>query len=213
MSRKSSVPSSVLDWFREIRTLERTFEIDRFKVADMSDPQKKALQRITDLENWIAKESLGLIGFMAKPFMKSVDWDDLESAGNEALFNAIRHFDPDRGFQFSTYACRVISNSMLHVARKSQRRASQSIESYLKIRVEPQSSILYDKETIAKILSIAGLTSKEMLVVRLRFGLNDGVFLTRKQVGDLLGLIEQRIRQIEYAALKKLRREFKWCAA
>lgn len=49
------------------------------------------------------------------------------------------------------------------------------------------------------------LPEREALVLRLRFGLEDGHERTLKEVGEELNLTRERIRQIEAEALKKLR--------
>lgn len=52
---------------------------------------------------------------------------------------------------------------------------------------------------------ISTLTPKEKLVIRLRYGFDDGQFKTLEEIGDLLSVSRERIRQIESKALRKLR--------
>lgn len=54
------------------------------------------------------------------------------------------------------------------------------------------------------------LPPREALVLRLRYGLWDGVFYTLEEVGQKFGLTRERIRQIEMQALRRLRQP--WCA-
>ena len=49
------------------------------------------------------------------------------------------------------------------------------------------------------------LTLKEAAVVRLRFGLDCGQERTLEEVGKILGVTRERVRQLEHRALKKLR--------
>ena len=52
---------------------------------------------------------------------------------------------------------------------------------------------------------ISALTEKEALVMRLRFGLDDGDPKTLQAIGNALGVSRERIRQLEAKALRKLR--------
>jgi RNA polymerase primary sigma factor len=49
------------------------------------------------------------------------------------------------------------------------------------------------------------LPPREALILRLRFGLNDGTEYTLEEVGQKFGLTRERIRQIEVQALRRLR--------
>jgi DNA-directed RNA polymerase specialized sigma subunit len=46
----------------------------------------------------------------------AVHFDDLVDAGDEPLIYAIEHFEPDRGYAFSTYAWKVLSNTLMDEA-------------------------------------------------------------------------------------------------
>lgn len=54
--------------------------------------------------------------------------------------------------------------------------------------------------------SLKSLNAKEEQVIRLRFGLDDGIERTLRECSEMIGLTRERIRQIEVKALKKLRR-------
>ncbi len=59
--------------------------------------------------NELIEQNLGLVHACAKRFSgKGIDYDDLYSAGCLGLVKAIGRFDPDRGYQLSTYAVPVI---------------------------------------------------------------------------------------------------------
>jgi RNA polymerase primary sigma factor len=52
---------------------------------------------------------------------------------------------------------------------------------------------------------LSSLTEKEAMVLRLRYGLDDGETKTLEDVGKMFGVTRERIRQIEAKALRKLR--------
>lgn len=58
-------------------------------------------------------------------------------------------------------------------------------------------------ENLEKVL--ASLTEKEAMVLKLRYGLDDGETKTLEDVGKMFGVTRERIRQIEAKALRKLR--------
>ena len=68
------------------------------------------------------------------------------------------------------------------------------------------------EETIKEVL--ATLNPREQKVLELRFGLNDNRIFTLDEIGQMLGVTRERIRQIENKAIsmirKHLRRLFEW---
>jgi RNA polymerase primary sigma factor len=49
------------------------------------------------------------------------------------------------------------------------------------------------------------LTDREQMVIKLRFGLDDGIPRSLEEIGRILGVTRERIRQVEEKALNKLR--------
>jgi RNA polymerase primary sigma factor len=59
------------------------------------------------------------------------------------------------------------------------------------------------QDQLDKVLST--LSRREEKIVRLRFGMGDGVPRTLEEVGSIFNVTRERVRQIEAKALKKLR--------
>ena len=68
---------------------------------------------------------------------------------------------------------------------------------------EEYSQEMSKKETILNVLDTLDEREKDILIKR--FGLDNGIQKSLEQVGDLVGLTRERVRQIEIAALAKLR--------
>lgn len=66
-----------------------------------------------------------------------------------------------------------------------------------------KASFVYLQDQLEKVLHT--LTRREEEVIRLRFGMKDGMPRTLEEVGLIFNLTRERIRQIEAKALKKLR--------
>jgi RNA polymerase primary sigma factor len=54
--------------------------------------------------------------------------------------------------------------------------------------------------------SMKGLTEREQMIIKLRFGFNDGRPRTLEEVGKVYGITRERIRQVEAVALLKLKK-------
>lgn len=71
------------------------------------------------------------------------------------------------------------------------------------ISPEKNIDLLSLREELEQALNV--LNDQEKEVIRMRFGLDDGVVKTQKEVGDEFGLTKTRIGQIERKALSKLK--------
>ena len=175
-------------------------------------------------EHQIAQVNLALVLAMAKrSYVKDIDYSDLVSEGNMALLRAIDKFDAGKGFKFSTYACRAILKSFSRVSMK-QSRYRQRFPTEFDPTME-RSNYTEEKrkshnddcaEDVKEILiqNKANLTNVEVSVIEHRFAIGnyqqtheDAKPLTLEQVGKIIGVTKERVRQIQNKALKKIKKQ------
>lgn len=175
-------------------------------------------ERVRQLREQIAESNLALVLAMAKRFKSSnIEFGDLISEGNMALLRSIDKFDIERGFKFSTYACRAILKSFSRIGMKNtkyRQRFPAQFDPTLEASDEPGYRRREDElERAAEAIHVvvnnaADLSDIEQEVIHHRFGIDAGAQgrrLTLAQVGALIGLTKERVRQIQNRALEKLR--------
>ena len=149
-----------------------------------------------------------------------VDFAELISEGNMALLRSVDSFDCGRGFKFSTYACRSILKSFSRVALRAGRyrgRFPTEFDPTLEeSHYQEEQRDLHEAECVDELRGIiqsnsAFLNDVEVKVIQARFNLGhiegsegEGP-KTLEQVGMLIGVTKERVRQIQNKALAKLR--------
>jgi len=170
----------------------------------------------------IVQANVPLVLAMAKRTrLGNIDYAELISEGNMALLRSADKFDCGRGFKFSTYACRAILKSFSRVAMKASRYRSQfptefdpSLEKSdhnERQREALEADCVDELKTILG-RNLAGLNEVEVKVLKARFALDrtdddnaESAPKTLEQVGMLIGVTKERVRQIQNRALSKLR--------
>lgn len=177
-----------------------------------------------DLRADIVRSNMPLVLAMAKRTrITGVDISDLISEGNLALLRAVDKFDCNRGFKFSTYACRAILKSFSRVATRTSRMRNtiaaefdpgmEKSDFQDRQRTDAEKSCLEDLKAILG-QNLAKLSAVEEAVIRARFNVTLTPPATRdeldkgktlEQVGEMIGVTKERVRQIQNKALTKLR--------
>jgi len=216
------------------RTLFLKFNYARFMISRI---QSKLDGRLPDMETkqeilaWhatatqyreqIAETNLALVLAMAKRTrMSEIDFGDLVSEGNMALMRAVDKFDCERGFKFSTYACRAIlkafSRHGMKMTRYRQRFPAEFDPAFEKSDHLATTRATHDQECADEVKHIvlnndADLSDVELAVIEHRFGLGTDAeepirkTLTLEQVGQIIGVTKERVRQIQNKALAKIK--------
>lgn len=195
------------------RKLLRSSRWDFQIVQQMLDWNQKQLQ----FRSQIVSANMGLVLAMAKRFKGAdIEFTDLISEGSMALLRATEKFDCARGWKFSTYACRAILKSFSRAAKQNYRYRSRFPaqleptmikDDFIEQKRDTNHQDWVDEVRYVVNRNLAELTRVEQSVVEMRFSLNKDAVkpLTLKQVGAVMGLTKERIRQIQNKALVKLR--------
>ncbi len=221
----------------EERVLFLQLNYSRHRIAEIQDAVRESVDaRATDeqaaellrwyrvsmqLREQIAETNLALVLAMAKRTrMSEVDFADLVSEGNMALLRAVDKFDCARGFKFSTYACRAIlkafSRQGMKLTKYRQRFPTDFDPKLEKSDHLERKREEYVSDAAAEVKRIVmenrcELTAIERTVIEHRFQLDtpepDGRVMTLEQVGQIIGVTKERVRQIQNKALEKIRVE------
>ncbi len=173
----------------------------------------------------LIERNLRLVVYIARKFENTgVDIEDLTSIGTIGLIKAINTYNPGRNIKLATYASRCIENEILMYLRKNSRAKSEvSFEEPLNVDWDGNELLLSDilgtdsdiiqrnleEETDKKLLVSAmnKLNGREKRIMELRFGLNNHLEKTQKEVADMLGISQSYISRLEKRILGRLKRE------
>ncbi len=169
----------------------------------------------------IVRLNLPLVLAMAKRTkLSNVDFNEMISEGNMALLRSVEKFDCARGYKFSTYSCRAILKSFSRVAMRASRyRGTFPTEfdpamersDYVEKQRDGVEKDCVDELKEIFLCNLAGLSEVERTVIRERFALGKPAIgdlpqpKTLEQVGHIIGVTKERVRQIQNNALKKIR--------
>ena len=71
---------------------------------------------------------------------------------------------------------------------------------------QPYEELVREELNHAMETMLQSLNPRQQQILRLRFGMQDGVCYSLEQVGKHLGVTKERVRQIEHQAMDKLRK-------
>ncbi len=174
-------------------------------------------RRFEHFREYLTRTNLALVLAMAKRTrLGDVDFAEVVSEGNMALLRAVDKFNVDRGFKFSTYACRAILKAFSRTSLKSSRYKTR-----FPVEFEPdyEKSDWTDRrrdavqedcvDELKQIVdrNLAELSDVEQTVIRRRFNWEqqDESPMTLEEVGQIIGVTKERVRQIQNKALTKIR--------
>jgi RNA polymerase sigma factor (sigma-70 family) len=174
-------------------------------------------RKFEHFREYLTRTNLALVLAMAKRTrLGDVDFAEVVSEGNMALLRAVDKFNVDKGFKFSTYACRAILKAFSRTAQKHSRHRQR-----FPVEFEPdleksdwsdRKRDIVEEDCVDELKQIvdrnlADLTDVESTVVKRRFNWDqrDDSPLTLEEVGQIIGVTKERVRQIQNKALAKIR--------
>lgn len=182
----------------------------------------KAQQGDEEARNKLIEHNLRLVVFLAKRYENTTyDIEDLVSIGSIGLIKGINTYKIDKNIKLATYASRCISNEILMFLRKNKRKRSEvSLEEALNYDSEGNELHLedilgtdaelvpkeYEKKVDKEVLNkeIELLSPRDKEIMTLRYGLNNTVEYTQKEVAEMLGISQSYISRIEKKVVRKL---------
>ena len=125
--------------------------------------------RNIDLRNQIVEAYLYMVEILIRKYLnKGVDYDDLYQVGALALVNAVDRFDPDKGFEFSTFATPTILGEIRKYFRDKQ--WSMKVPRRVKensIKIPAAKEALMEKlgrvPTVAELAEYLNLTDEDVI--------------------------------------------------
>ena len=175
----------------------------------------------------LVERNLRLVVYIAKKFENTgIAIEDLTSIGAIGLIKAVNTFDPNKKIKLATYASRCIENEILMFLRKNNKiRSEISFDEPLNVDWDGNELLLSDvfgtdddmiyqsiEEEVDRSLLVTALSllsGREKRIMELRFGLDNGVEKTQKEVADMLGISQSYRSRLEKKILRKLKKEIK----
>ena len=172
----------------------------------------------------LVEHNLRLVAYIAKRFENTgASIEELISIGTVGLMKAVSTFNKSKSIKLATYASRCIENEILMFLRKSSsQRREISIDEPLSVDWDGNELLLSDilgsdADVVSKEMeedeerrllreAVNELSTRERVIIEMRFGLLDGEEMTQKEVADALGISQSYISRIEKRIMSRLKK-------
>lgn len=188
---------------------------------------QKYIEGDLEAKHILIERNLRLVAHVIKKYQSlDEDMEDLISIGTIGLIKAVVSFNPQKNNRLGTYAARCIENEILMMLR-AKKKTSKEVSLYEPIGTDREGNEiqLYDvietedddahtkialKDDIRtlyeKLESV--LSSRERLVLKMRYGLYNQEEYTQREIAEKLGISRSYVSRIEKSAIEKLRQHF-----
>lgn len=192
-----------------------------------ADEELELVTRIHEREarDLLIEHNLRLVAYIAKKFDNtSASIEELISIGTVGLVKAVSTFNIDKNIKLATYASRCIENEILMFIRKATTQKKEvSIDEPLSVDFDGNELLLSDilgsdadmvsremeedEERTSLRAAVRELSSRERVIIEMRYGLVSGEEMTQKEVAEHLGISQSYISRLEKRIMSRLRKK------
>ena len=180
-----------------------------------------------EARNILIEHNLRLVAHISKKYISAVklssaDFDDLVSIGTIGLINWIDSFNPEKNVRVVTYVSRCIENEILMYIRSTKKSIGDiflqdpvghdfdgneiTVMDVIRSEENPVPDEVGQRIEMADIINKMSdvLDERELLILKMRYGLYSGEEITQREIADMLGISRSYVSRIEKKALKKI---------
>lgn len=180
-----------------------------------------------EARNILIEHNLRLVAHISKKYISAVklssaDFDDLVSIGTIGLIKGIDSFNPEKNVRVVTYVSRCIENEILMYIRSTKKSIGDiflqdpvghdfdgneiTVMDIIKSEENPVPDEVGQRIEMADIINKMSdvLDERELLILKMRYGLYSGEEITQREISDMLGISRSYVSRIEKKALKKI---------
>ena len=180
-----------------------------------------------EARNILIEHNLRLVAHISKKYISAVklssaDFDDLVSIGTIGLIKGIDSFNPEKNVRVVTYVSRCIENEILMYIRSTKKSIGDiflqdpvghdfdgneiTVMDVIRSEENPVPDEVGQRIEMADIINKMSdvLNERELLILKMRYGLYSGEEITQREIADMLGISRSYVSRIEKKALKKI---------
>ena len=192
------------------------------KAAEEKEYLERCAQGDLEARNILVEHNLRLVAHIVKKYYAQTgDQEDLISIGTIGLIKGISTFKADKNVRLATYASRCIENEILmHFRAQRKLQSEVSLTDTLEAAgdggtlslmdvIAVDDNMLEDLDTRDACVKVRQcvqtcLTPRERMIITLRYGLNNKLPQTQREIASRCGISRSYVSRIEKKALEKL---------